>query len=183
MDAPALSLSLFPYRLRFRASETIDFPAAGASNIVRGALGIVLRKACGEEPAYSRLFAPVKIGGASGFADPPRPFVLRAAVLNGRRIERGESFHFDLHLFEHNKRRYPNSRWPSAGSRRRVLVPIAPALRCNPSNCSIRLAGRHRRFLRTIESRPVVQAPSCCRSRARARQFREYKSRLPRRRN
>lgn len=107
MDAPALSLSLFPYRLRFRASETIDFPAAGASNIVRGALGIVLRKACGEEPAYSRLFAPVKIGGASGFADPPRPFVLRAAALNGRRIERGEYFHFDLHLFEHNEQALP----------------------------------------------------------------------------
>ena len=103
MDAPALSLSLFPYRLCFRASETIDFPAAGASNIVRGALGMVLRKVCGEERAYSWLFAPVRTGGASGFADPPRPFVLRAAALDGRRIERGESFHFDLHLFEHNE--------------------------------------------------------------------------------
>jgi hypothetical protein len=102
MDAAAPSLSLFPYSLFFRAAEMLEFPAAGASNIIRGALGVVLKKMedGGVSRAYSRLFAPVRTSGASGFADPPRPFVLRAGALDGRRIERGERFHFDLHLFK-----------------------------------------------------------------------------------
>ncbi|MCC6585677.1 MAG: CRISPR system precrRNA processing endoribonuclease RAMP protein Cas6 [Bryobacterales bacterium] len=33
-------------------------------------------------------------------ADWPRPFVFRAAHLDGRTLEPGESFHFDVHLFE-----------------------------------------------------------------------------------
>ncbi|HVW10031.1 MAG TPA: CRISPR system precrRNA processing endoribonuclease RAMP protein Cas6, partial [Bryobacteraceae bacterium] len=37
--------------------------------------------------------------GPSGFADPPRPFVVRARHLDGRRIESGERFYFDLNVF------------------------------------------------------------------------------------
>jgi hypothetical protein len=112
MDVPAPSLSLFPYRLFFQASEALEFPAAGASNLMRGALGTVLRRGASDNTgttplAYSWLFAPVRTGGASGFADPPRPFVLRAATLDGQRIERGEFFHFDLHLFEHREEALP----------------------------------------------------------------------------
>ena len=114
MNAPAPSLSLFPYRLFFRASETLAFPAAGASNIIRGALGTVLRKMAGSgdvpgatRPAYFRLFAPTRTARASGFADPPRPFVLRAAALDGHCIEAGDAFHFDLYLFEHSEQALP----------------------------------------------------------------------------
>jgi hypothetical protein len=50
---------------------------------------------------YGRLFEPSGVGrGPSGLADRPRPFVFRAAHLDGRTIQPGESFHFDVHLFE-----------------------------------------------------------------------------------
>ena len=54
---------------------------------MRGALAGAL------ESARASKFLP------SGFAEPPRPFVLRATHLDGRRIECGETFFFDLHIF------------------------------------------------------------------------------------
>src|SRR5581483_1893993 len=103
------------YRLRFtfRAMHEMAFPAGKSGNILRGGFGLMLRsvgceRECGnagcaypEDCAYARLFEPVRIGpGPSGFSDPVRPFVFRAGHLDGRRIERGENFYFDLHLFE-----------------------------------------------------------------------------------
>ena len=38
--------------------------------------------------------------GPSGLADWPRPFVFRAAHLDGRSIPPGDTFHFDVHLFD-----------------------------------------------------------------------------------
>ena len=38
--------------------------------------------------------------GPSGLADWPRPFVFRAAHLDGRTIRQGEAFHFDVHIFD-----------------------------------------------------------------------------------
>ena len=38
--------------------------------------------------------------GPSGLADWPRPFVFRAMHLDGRTIQAGETFHFDLNLFD-----------------------------------------------------------------------------------
>ena len=38
--------------------------------------------------------------GPSGLADWPRPFVFRATHLDGHTIQAGESFHFDLNLFD-----------------------------------------------------------------------------------
>ena len=50
---------------------------------------------------YARLFEPSALGrGPSGLADWPRPFVFRATHLDGRTIQPGESFHFDLNLFD-----------------------------------------------------------------------------------
>lgn len=103
-------LFVFPYRFNFVALETLQIPAGQGGNIVRGALGSTLRRiACvplcqgssthDENCAYSWLFAPKLDGGPSGLANPPRPFVLRAAELDGKVIEAGEHFHFDLHLF------------------------------------------------------------------------------------
>ena len=47
------------------------------------------------------MFEPAAMGsGPSGLADWPRPFVFRAIHLDGRTIQAGEAFHFDLNLFD-----------------------------------------------------------------------------------
>jgi hypothetical protein len=49
------------------------------------------------------MFEPSAVGaGPSGFADWPRPFVFRGAHLDGRTLNAGETFHFDLNLFDVN---------------------------------------------------------------------------------
>ena len=92
-------------------------------NIVRGALGSVLRRIacapdcpghCGRdvrecllrtECAYARIFEPSSRGtGPSGLSDWPRPFVLRAAHLDGQAVAAGQRFWLDVNLFE---MRYP----------------------------------------------------------------------------
>ena len=75
----------------FAARDHIAFPAI-AANTLRGALGMALREA-------NEYFSPRNVTGPSGFADPPRPFVLRAGSLNNRTLQPGDSFCFDLHLF------------------------------------------------------------------------------------
>jgi hypothetical protein len=56
-----------------------------------------VRRSC----AYVLFFEPHLILPApSGFADLPRPYVLRAAHLDGRTIPSGDSFTFDMHLFD-----------------------------------------------------------------------------------
>jgi len=97
-------------------------------NILRGALGSVLRSiACvpecpghagrdvrecerRTECAYARIFEPAAfLSGPrgikpSGLANWPRPFVLRAAHLDSQTIGPGQSFWFDVNVFE---TRYP----------------------------------------------------------------------------
>jgi len=68
-----------------------------AGNVLRGALGHALLKAGPED--YVRIFAPANRSGPSGLTDLPRPFVLRAAALDGRTLQPGERFGFGLHLF------------------------------------------------------------------------------------
>ena len=47
------------------------------------------------------MFEPsARIGHPSGLADWPRPFVFRAAHLDGCPVESGEAFFFDLHVFD-----------------------------------------------------------------------------------
>ena len=65
------------------------FPSGKAGNVLRGALGGVL-EAC----------APERVRRPSGLKDPPRPFVLRVAHLDGRRFEPGELFAVDVHVFD-----------------------------------------------------------------------------------
>jgi hypothetical protein len=89
-----------PLRFEFIARETLYFPPGLAANILRGALGMVSRKIAPIPEFYARVFAPATHGaGPSGLADWPRPFVFRARCLDGRTIQPGESFHFDLHVF------------------------------------------------------------------------------------
>jgi hypothetical protein len=103
----------FPLRFEFTARESLFFPPGKAGNILRGALGTIFRRiACVPECQdartcearntcpYAKVFAPVADGeGPSGLADSPRPFVFRARHLDGRAIQPGQTFHFDLHVF------------------------------------------------------------------------------------
>jgi hypothetical protein len=109
-----LLFRLYPLRFSFVARERISFPPGKSSNILRGAFGVIFRRiACVPQCAsarecdwrascpYARMFEPSALGsGPSGLADWPRPFVFRATHLDGRTIEAGESFHFDLNLFD-----------------------------------------------------------------------------------
>lgn len=112
--AAPLTFSLYAFRFWFRAAESLYFPPGKSGNIVRGAFGTIFRKlACVPECSdvrtcelrrscpYARIFEPSTGGrGPSGLADPPRPFVFRAAHLDGRTVVPGESFHFDVHIFD-----------------------------------------------------------------------------------
>jgi hypothetical protein len=85
-------------RFEFEAKDVICFSPGKAANTFRGALGSTLH-----DTAYARLFAPRGDGaGPSGFDDRPRPFVLRAAALDGQRFEPGERFALDVNGFEPN---------------------------------------------------------------------------------
>ncbi len=74
----------------------MTFPPFGAGNVIRGLLG----KSLWGSPGFAQLCAPKLAAGPSGIADPPRPFVLRASPLDGRVLEAGERFSFDVHIFD-----------------------------------------------------------------------------------
>jgi hypothetical protein len=109
-----LLFRLHPLRFSFVARERISFPQGKSSNILRGAFGVIFRRiACVPQCTgarecewrascpYARMFEPRALAsGPSGLADWPRPFVFRATHLDGRTIHPGESFHFDLNLFD-----------------------------------------------------------------------------------
>jgi hypothetical protein len=95
-----VTFELIRLRLVFRAVDPLHFPQGSAANVLRGAFGLMLHDGVGK-PEYARIFAPASAGaGPSGLADSPRPFVFRAAHLNGRRIPPEAEFHFDVHLFD-----------------------------------------------------------------------------------
>jgi len=77
-------------RLSFRVLDPVQFPAGKAANSLRGALGTTA-------PEW---FAIRVESGPSGLRNRPRPFVLRAAHLDGHTIAPGESFHFEVNLFD-----------------------------------------------------------------------------------
>ena len=99
------------------------FPPGASGNILRGAFGAELRKlACSPDCrdaascdsrhlcAYARIFEPRAARGAgpSGLVNQPRPFVFRAAHLDGRRIGPGQRFSLDVHLFD---TAFPAAHW------------------------------------------------------------------------
>ena len=117
--AVPLTFDLCSARFQFTAQEPIHFPAGKPGNILRGAFGSIFRDiACAPECpgrlggnirecerrascAYARIFEPASTGaGPSGLADWPRPFVFRASHLDGRTVQPGERFWFDVNLFE-----------------------------------------------------------------------------------
>lgn len=94
-----MTFSLHSIRYTYRAKDAIYFPPGKAGNVLRGGFGMALRDTA---PAsiYERIFEPKHPGGPSGLADPPRPFVFRAAHLGGLRFRAGDQFAFDLHVFD-----------------------------------------------------------------------------------
>lgn len=115
-EAPSdLSFELLAFRFHLKARDSVYFPPGKSGNIVRGAFGTIFRqlvcipgchetRACEqrEECPYARIFEPAAAmaDGPSGLHDWPRPFVFRAAHLDGRTIQSGEVFTFDIHLFD-----------------------------------------------------------------------------------
>jgi len=90
-----LQFRLYALRLTFLARETLSFPEGAAANRLRGAFGAMLHKL-----DRAPMFAPSSAFGPSGLQDRPRPFVFRAAHLNGATLAPGETFHFDFHWFD-----------------------------------------------------------------------------------
>jgi hypothetical protein len=93
-----LRFDLIPLRLDFKARDPLHFPAGKSANILRGALGLALKRVAGAAD-YAEIFEPRGNGGPSGLADPPRPFVFRSRHLDCRTVRAGEDFHFHLNLF------------------------------------------------------------------------------------
>lgn len=110
-----MTFDLFALRFHFTACGPLHFPRGKAGNILRGSLGRVFKKlACAPKCtdarqcsdrtvcAYALLFEPASAAGQgpSGLHDWPRPFVFRAAHLDGVTVASGGAFHFGLNLFE-----------------------------------------------------------------------------------
>jgi hypothetical protein len=91
----------FRFRFHFRALDAVHFPRGKSGNVIRGALGLILRDTA-SPAAYARLFEPgSQLGRApSGLGDWPRPFILRAGELDGRTVPEGGQFCFDVHIFD-----------------------------------------------------------------------------------
>jgi hypothetical protein len=108
------AFEFYRFRFHFRALDPVHFPTGKSANIVRGAFGTVLREAV--PPAvYQRLFEPRAalnggMGGPSGLADWPRPFVLRVAHLDGLTIQPGGGFFLDAHVFDLRQPALPHFR-------------------------------------------------------------------------
>jgi len=91
-------LQLLRLQISFRAAERVHFKGI-AANTLRGAFGYALRATAPAE--FDAIFSP-RAGDSSpsGLANLPRPFVLRSSHLDGATFEPGQSFWFDVHLFE-----------------------------------------------------------------------------------
>jgi hypothetical protein len=91
--------SFLRMRYQFQAKEPLRFPPGMAANTIRGALGWALH-GTGDD-VYRAIFEPKQEAGKgpSGLGDLPRPFVLRAAHLNGRLLREGEPFSVDVNVF------------------------------------------------------------------------------------
>ena len=105
-------LHVWPYRFHFLARSPAVFPRHQSGNILRGAFGTIFRRiACepqcpgalhceiAQDCPYAQVFEPRWESGPSGLTDPPRAFVFRPTGLEGRNLQPGEAFSFDLHLF------------------------------------------------------------------------------------
>ncbi len=109
-----MTFDFHSFRFVFSALDPIHFPLGQPGNILRGAFGNSFRgivcspdcpgaRECSSREScdYARIFEPAaSAGGPSGLRDRPRPFVFRASYLDGKTIQVGDQFWFDVHLFE-----------------------------------------------------------------------------------
>lgn len=110
-----MTFDFYRFRFQFRAAGVLYFPPHKSGNIVRGAFGSIFRKlvcipSCRDTKLcevrstcpYARVFEPQAAHdkGPSGLADWPRPFVFRAAHLDGITLHEGDRFHFEVHTFD-----------------------------------------------------------------------------------
>lgn len=94
-----MDFSFYPLRFCFLARGPVYFPPGKAANVLRGGFGLMLREHSTAE-IYQRIFEPSTDEGPSGFKNPPRPFAFRASHLDGQSFGAGDSFYFDLNLFD-----------------------------------------------------------------------------------
>lgn len=94
-----MRFSLFAYRFTFAAMDPVRFAPGSAGNTFRGAFGAIFHRVA-DPPVYARFFEPSSASGPSGLANAPRPFVIRAAALDGREIPAGGGFSMDVHVFD-----------------------------------------------------------------------------------
>ncbi len=94
-----ITFQFYRYRFHFRARKGLSFPRGTPGNVIRGVFGAALFRSAPE--TFRRLFdaGAARPSTASGLADPPRPFILRALELDGRTVSAGDSFSFDAHVF------------------------------------------------------------------------------------
>ena len=97
----SVKFEFFRLRFHFRALTAVHFPAGKSGNVIRGALGRILRDTA-TPAAYARLFEPGRELGdvPSGLGDWPRPFILRADPLDGRIFPERSQFSFETHVFD-----------------------------------------------------------------------------------
>jgi hypothetical protein len=109
-----MTFDFYSFRFVFSARDPIVFPSGQPGNILRGAFGNAFRaivcspdcrgaRRCPTRDScdYARIFEPASAeSGPSGLRDQPRPFVFRAAYLDGRTVQPDERFWFDINLFE-----------------------------------------------------------------------------------
>jgi len=93
------TFEFFRFRFHFRAVTPTRFPLGKAANAIRGALGLALREVAPPE-GFQELFRPEGGRAPSGFADLPRPFVIRAAHLDGVALPAETPFCWDFHAFD-----------------------------------------------------------------------------------
>jgi hypothetical protein len=92
-----------PFRFHLRPLETLRMPAGSKSNVLRGALGIMLDglRHDGRGDAYSPLFrasAPPGSGALSNYQAIPRPFIIRPPLDGKTTYRPGEELAFELVL-------------------------------------------------------------------------------------
>lgn len=114
------TLELFRATIGVEARRPVRIEAGNAANFLRGQFGRLLWEQYGE--LYAPLFRPVwREGGPSGLKDPPRPYVIRTAGLEGRSYAAGETIAVPVHVFD--LRYFDALPWLD---RQRVTVPLKP---------------------------------------------------------
>ena len=83
---------IMPVEFLFTATAPIQFAPGEAANVFRGTLGALLHANPVAQP----------LSPASGFQDPPKPFVLRAAALDQASLIQGQPFTLPINFFDPN---------------------------------------------------------------------------------